>query len=115
MISRLILTILQLAIAWFAAPFITRYLPGLGQLDIFAFALVIAILVWVVGLLGSLVLKDVATPSSGTLTLAVIVALAGAALTLVPPVTQFVAQVVPGVPLKVYPLIGAVLGYMLRR
>ena len=36
-------------------------------------------------------------------------------LTLVEPVTSFVSSVLPRMPLLVYPLIGAVIGYIIKR
>ena len=115
MLARLILLLLQFAVGWFAAPHIKRYLPALGTLDVFALAVIFALLVCMVGFIGAMVLKDVAPPSSATVTTTLIVALILAALTLVPQVMAFVNQFVKGVPRDVYPLIGAVLGYAFRR
>lgn len=115
MLSRLILLLLQLAIGWFAAPMIKKHIPGFGNLDIFVLAVIFALLVSIVGFIGALVLKEVAAPSSATVTAALIVALIFAALTLVPPVMAFIGQFVKGVPREVYPLIGAVLGYFVRK
>jgi hypothetical protein len=116
MLARLILLLLQLAIGWFAAPQILRYLPKFGStVDIFIYAIVVALLVTIVGFAGSLVLQGVGTPSTGTLTSALIFALIFAALTLVEPVTAFVSSISPGIPRAVYPLVGAVLGYFIKR
>jgi hypothetical protein len=115
MIGRLILIILQVAACWFAGPEIFKKLPQLGQLNIFMQAVVFAILVWVVGVVGAIVLKDVAQPSASTLTAALIGALLGAALTLFPDVTKAISGVVRGVQPMIYPLIGAVLGYAIKR
>lgn len=115
MLGRLLLLVLQLAICWFIGPEIFKKLPQLGQLNIFVQAVVFAILVWVIGVVGAIVLKDVGTPSASTLTAALIGALIGAALTLVPDITKAVASAVKGVPLMAYPLVGAVLGYAVKR
>lgn len=115
MLGRLLLLVLQLAICWFIGPEIFKKLPQLGQLNIFVQAVVFAILVWVIGVVGAIVLKDVGTPSASTLTAALIGALIGAALTLVPDITKAVANVIKGVPLMAYPLVGAVLGYAIKR
>jgi len=116
MLGRLILLLIQIAVGWTLAPVVARYLPPLGQLRIFAFALIFAIIVWLVGVIGSLVLKDVAKPSPAALTMALLGALLGAGLTLVPQVTGAVAGLIKGgVPLLVWPLAGAVLGYALKR
>ena len=115
MLPRLILLALQLVIAYFAAPYIKRYIPALGQLDIFVWAAIYAVLVWLIGMLGSIVLKDIATPSAATLTAVLIVALIFAGLTLVPEITKAVAGVIKGVQNTMYPLIGAVIGYMIKK
>lgn len=49
MLSRLILLALQVVIAWIAAPIIVRYIPGMGRLELFVYAAVFAVLVWLVG------------------------------------------------------------------
>lgn len=115
MLGRLLLLVLQLVVCWFAGPEIFKKLPQFGQLNIFVQAVVFAILVWVVGVLGAIVLKDVAQPSAATLTTALIGALLGAALTLFPDITKAIAGVVRGIPLMAYPLVGAVLGYAIKR
>lgn len=115
MLGRLLLLILQLAICWFAGPEIFKKLPQMGQLNIFLQAVVFAILVWLIGAVGSIVLKDVAMPSVRTLTAALVLALVFAGLTLVPEITRAIGNVVRGIPLLAYPLVGAVLGYAIRR
>lgn len=114
MLGRLLLLVLQLAICWFVGPEIFKKLPQLGQLNIFVQAVVFAILVWLIGVVGAIVLKDVGTPSASTLTAALVGALIGAALTLFPDITKAVASVIKGVPLMAYPLVGAVLGYAIK-
>jgi hypothetical protein len=115
MLGRLVLLLLQIAVCWFAGPEIFKNLPQLGQLTIFVQGVVFAILTWLVGIVGAIVLKDVAQPSAGTLTAALICALIGAGLTLIPDVTKAIGSVVRGVPLLAYPLVGAVLGYAIKR
>jgi hypothetical protein len=116
MLGRLILLLLQLAIGWFAAPHVLRNLPKFGAtVDIFVYAIIVALLVTVVGFVGSLVLQGVGTPTTGTLTSALVLALIFAGLTLLEPVTAFVSSVTPGVRREIYPLIGAVLGYFIKR
>src|SRR5262245_66520768 len=80
MFSRLILLALQLIVAWFTAPVIVRYIPGLGRLELFVYAVVFAVLVWLVGVIGAQVLKDTGTPSGGALASALILAAVAAAL-----------------------------------
>ena len=116
MLGRLIQLLFQLAVGWFAAPHIVRYLPKFGGVvDLFVYAIIVALLVTVVGFVGSLVLQGVGTPTTGTLMSALVLALIFAALTLVEPVTAFVSSVTPGIRPQVYPLIGAVLGYFIKR
>ena len=115
MLGRLVLLVIQLAAGWGLAPFVVRYVPGFGKLDIFVYALVFAVLIWLVGIIGALVLKDVAQPSPATLTVALVGALIGAGLTLIPAIPQAVAGVLPGLPARAYPLIGAVIGYAVKR
>ena len=116
MLSRLILLALQLVIAWFAAPVIVRYIPGMGRLELFVYAVAFAVLVWLVGLVAAQVLRDVGTPSSAALASAVVVALIAAAVyTWLPLIVPDAKRVVLNLQEKVYPLIGAVLGYQIRR
>lgn len=115
MLGRLLLLLLQLAICWFVGPELIKKLPAFGQLTIFVQAVVFAILVWLVGVLGSIVLKDVAQPSARTMTAALVGALIGAAITLVPDLMKLISSVAKGLPTMAYPLVGAVLGYAIKR
>ena len=117
MLPRIVLTIVQLAIGWTYAPQLKALVPvNIGALDVFLLAVIVAVVVWLAGHVGALVLKDTPPPSTGTLTACLVLALAGAALTLVPPLTQAVAGLLKGaVPLRAYPVIGAVIGYLVRR
>lgn len=115
MLARLLLLLVQLAIGYFAAPSIAQHVPSFGNLDIFVYAVIYAVLVTIVGFAGSLVLKGVGAPSAGTLAASIVVALIFAALATLPPVTSVVSQYVPGLRTEIYPLIGAVLGYMFKR
>jgi hypothetical protein len=116
MLARLVLLALQLIAAWFAAPIIVRYIPGMGRLELFVYAVVFAVLVWLVGVIGSQVLKETAMPSSATLVAALVVALIAAAIyTWLPMLLPDARRVMLNLPEKAYPLIGAVLGYHIRR
>lgn len=112
---RLILMLVQLAAAYAAAPFVTRLLPNLGQFNLFTYAVIVALIVWLVGLATAMLLRDLRPPSMATLWASLVLALIGAALTFVPAVTGALAGVAKGVPLVAYPLIGAVLGYAFKR
>jgi hypothetical protein len=93
-----------------------RYLPGLGNLVLFAYAAVFAVLIWVVGLITAQVLREVGTPSSATLVASLILALLGAALvTFVPEFAPDLRQPLRALPDLAYPLIGAAIGYHIKR
>lgn len=116
MLSRLILLAIQLVIAWFGAPYIMRYIPGLGGLQLFVYAIVFAVLVWIVGLVLSQVLREMGMPSSATLVTCMVVALIGAALiTWLPVLVPDLGRTMRQIPTLAYPLIGAVLGYHIKR
>jgi hypothetical protein len=116
MLSRLILLAIQLVIAWFGAPYIMRYIPGLGGLQLFVYAVVFAVLVWVVGLVLSQVLRETGMPTSSTLVACLIVALIGAAvITWLPVLVPDLGRTLRQIPTIAYPLIGAVLGYHIKR
>lgn len=116
MLSRLILLAVQLIVAWIGAPYIMRYIPGLGALQIFVYAIVFAVLVWLVGLVLSQVLRETGMPHSSTLVTCMIVALIGAALiTWLPVLLPDIGRTMRQIPTLAYPLIGAVLGYHIRR
>ncbi|MBX9588560.1 MAG: hypothetical protein K2X43_04595 [Hyphomonadaceae bacterium] len=116
MLSRLILLAVQLVVAWFAAPEIVKYFPRFGDLQLFVYAVVFAVLVWLVGLVLSQVLRETGMPSSSTLVTCLIVALIGAALIMwLPALFPDIGRLLPRIDSRLYPLIGAVLGYHMKR
>jgi hypothetical protein len=116
MLSRLILLAVQLVVAWFGAPYIVRYIPGMGRMEIFVYAAVFAVVVWIVGLVLSQVLRDMGQPSSATLVSALVVGLIAAAIyTWLPMFVPEAKRVMLNLQEKVYPLIGALIGYHIRR
>lgn len=112
MIGYLLLVVLQFVSAFFGAPVVLGYIPVQGDPRTFVHALVFAVIVWIVGLLGSFALKDVRMPTTQALVSAMIGAVIGAAL-------MFLPQLLAAIPFKFpplyLPLAGAILGYMLRR
>jgi hypothetical protein len=117
MLPKIILTLVQLQIGWTYAPQLRGLIPAnLGQLNIFLLAVVVAVLVFLVGHLGALVLKETPAPTSGTLTAVLVLACVFAGLTLFPPVTSFINGTLRlALPVVAYPLIGAVLGYLVKK
>ena len=114
MLARIVLVLLQLAAAWYAAPHILKYIPVAGTAMLFAQGAIFAVIAFLVGLIGAEVLKDTPRPGSGTLAAALIGGLVGAAIAV------FGWQYVVGVGLRIgekayLPLAGAVLGYAFRR
>jgi len=113
---RLILLLIQLAVGWvgtlFAIPYIAPYLSNLGELKIFIYAILFAIIIFIISFIASAIMRDIRSPTSGTLTFSLILALIGAGVTLVP-------QAMQAIPLQfnplVLPLIGAALGYFVKR
>ena len=115
MLARLILMLVQLAVGWYGAMEVLPHLPRLGKLDIFLLAAIFAVIVWVLGLIAAVILKDISQPSGPTLLFAVGVAVLFAALTVVPDVKDAVTSVVGRIDSRIYPLVGAVLGYAVHR
>ena len=116
MLGRLVLILVQLGAGWLLAPVIAKQLPNFGSLTIFVLR----------GHFRHRHLADGdhrfagaegrATPSASTLTVALMGALIGAGLTMVPEVGSAIGQVIKGgLPTLAYPLIGAVLGYAIKR
>ncbi len=112
MLGKLVLIAVQAAAAVMGAPFIMRALPSSGDLKPLIQAVVFAVIVWVVGLVGSFALKDVSMPSPRALAAAIVGGLIGAAITMVPQVMSFIPLKVPAATL---PIIGAIAGYFVRR
>ena len=78
MLGYLILVALQFAIAFLCAPFLLAKIPITGDPKTFVHAAIYALIVWVVGLVGSFALKDVRTPGTSTLVSALVGGLIGA-------------------------------------
>jgi len=111
MLGRLILIALQIAVGWVGAPRVLPYIPAGGDVQIFVHGAAFAVVVWLVGLVGAQVLKDVSTPSPAALTWALAGGLIGAAL--------IVLKVPAMIPLKFAPLflpLGlSILGYTIKK
>jgi hypothetical protein len=73
------------------------------------------VVIFVIGFIGSIVLKGVRTPGAGALTLALVLALVIAALTLVVPITRGAAEAGLRIATLWWPLIGAMIGYFIKR
>ena len=90
------------------------YIPVAGDFDLFVYAALFAIIVYLVGIVAALVIKDVGSPSPAALTSALVVALVAAAF------AKYGMDLVPQIPNSTISkrglvLAGAVIGYMFRR
>jgi len=112
MLARIVLVLFQLVFAWYLAACLANGIPLRGDLRIFLYALLFGLLVWNAGLIGAQILQGVASPSSATLAACLIGALIGAAI-------LFIPGLLAAVPFRIerlfVPLIGAVIGYAVRR
>ncbi len=118
MFARLVLSVVQLlvglSIASYAVMHLQNYIPLQGPVDLFMLAVVYAAVVWIIGLIGFWILHDVGQPTLSSFASALIFACALASLTLFPDAVMALNRVIP-IPLTVYPLIGAVVGYAISR
>lgn len=114
MLGRLILLLLQIADGYFFSPILAGYVPVPGNLSLFLYAVIVAIVIFLIGLVAAQVIKDVGAPSSATLSFSLVLALIAAAL------WTFGPDLLPQVPWGKIParwavLGAAVLGYMAKR
>lgn len=114
MLGRLVLIVLQVIAAWGAGPFVRQYIPVSGALDLFIWAGVFAVIAYIIGILASLIIKDVGSPSPAALTASLVLALIAAAF------ATYGMDLIPQIPggtisKRGLVLAGAVLGYMIRR
>ncbi len=114
MLGKIILLLLQIAVAWLLAPILYSYIPVPGEFGLFLYAILFAIIVYLVGVLCGQVLRDIGVPGGGALSAALVVALIFAAIVFFAP--QLLASI-PGdtISHRGFVLAGALLGYWLRR
>jgi len=114
MIGRLILIVLQVAGGWGASHAALDAIKVSGDIRLYIFAIVAAVVIFFIGIIGSIVLRGVGRPGLGTLTWSVILALSAAALWSYGPM---VFDQVPWNRIKpeATALIAAMVGYMIKR
>ncbi|MDX2156932.1 MAG: hypothetical protein SFW09_10535 [Hyphomicrobiaceae bacterium] len=119
MLPRIVLLLIQIAAAWFLADPIKSVLPTLiaRPYDIFVYAVLYTIIVFVIGFAGSLVLKNVRVPTTGTFIVALLLAFVGAGITLIEAIRVPIDTALPLLRSnhKVYALVGALIGYIIKR
>lgn len=115
MLGRLILLLLQIVIGWFGSKYLMGLISGVpGTFLLYVFAVVAAIVVFLIGIIAAQVLKEVGAPSSQTLSWSLVLALIAALLWSFGP--QYLPQVPWGkVPPQYAVLGGAILGYMMKK
>ncbi len=114
MLGRLVLLLLQLAGGYYSANIAMGYIKIGGDFSLFVFAVVASVIVFLIGVIGAQVIKDVSMPSSATLSSTLVLALIFALI------WTFVPPLVPDIPFGKVPerwavIIGAVLGYFAKR
>lgn len=119
MLPRIVLLLIQIAAAWFLADPIKAALPTLlgREYDIFTYALIYAVIITVVGFAGALVLKGVRLPSASTFIASLVLAAILSAITLISQINGPIQEALPLLRgnTKLYPLVGAMVGYLLKR
>jgi uncharacterized YccA/Bax inhibitor family protein len=116
MLGRLVLLLLQIVIGWFGSNAIMKYIPNVGQFELFVFAVVAAIVVFLVGVVAAQVLKEVGTPSSHTLSWSLALGLIATLLWTFGPGLPLLSEVPWGkIPAAYAVLAGAILGYTIKR
>jgi uncharacterized YccA/Bax inhibitor family protein len=116
MLGRLVLLLLQIVVGWFAANYLMGLINVPGTFALYVFAIVCAIVVFLIGVIGAQVLKDVWTPSGHTLSWALAFALIAALLWSFGPTLPLLEQVPWGkIPAKYAVLAGAILGYTIKK
>lgn len=116
MLGRLILLLLQIVGGWFGAKALMGMVGGSvpGAFQLYVFAVVCAIVVFLIGVIAAQILKEVGAPSSHTLSWSLMLALIAALL------WSFGPQFLPQVPwskvrAEYAVLAGAILGYMIKK
>jgi hypothetical protein len=114
MLGRLVLLLLQIVVGWYGSTYLMGLIHVPGSFHLYVFAIVCAIVVFLIGVIGAQVLKDVGTPSGHTLSWALAFALVAAVLATFGP--QFVPQIPWGkVPAEYLVLAGAIIGYTIKK
>lgn len=115
MLGRLVLLLLQIVIGWFGSTALMGFIK-FGEFRLFIFAVVAAIVVFLIGVIAAQILKDVGTPSSQTLSWALVLGLIAAALWTWGPQLPLLSEI-PWARVKAEyaVLAAATLGYHLKR
>ena len=110
MLGRLMLILVQAVVGWYASMELVQVMPSLGSLDIFLLAGIFALMVWAIAVLAAVVLKDLETPGPTAFLFSFATAVLFASLAILPDVQSAVSSVVGTIDVRIYPLVGAVIG-----
>ncbi len=122
MLPRIFLLFMQILSALYFTPLVMK-LIGIRNNEILYFAImavVIALIIWLAGQVGGVVLKEVKPPSPATLTAALVGSLIGAAIILFLPIIPETIAKYTTIPLNrvdrfYFPLAGALIGYFYQK
>lgn len=118
MLGRLVLFLVQIVGGWFGSNAVMGMVgDGVpGSLRLYVFAIIAAIVVFLIGVIAAQVLKDVGTPSSHTLSWSLTLALIAALLWSFGPSLPLLSEIPWGkVPALYAVLAGAILGYHFKK
>ncbi|MFO1171882.1 MAG: hypothetical protein U1E49_13070 [Hyphomicrobiaceae bacterium] len=108
--GRIVLLVVQLIVVFVVGTAAIKYL-SFDIIKTFVYAVLFALLAWLTGIVGARILQGVSPPPQQALFTAIVGGLIGAALLFVPQVRSLVPQL----PELAWPVIGAVLGYHVKR
>ena len=116
MLGRLVLLLLQIAVGWYGSKALMGMINVPSAFGLYVFAIVAAIVVFLIGVIAAQVLKEVGTPGGHTLSWALALALIAALLWSFGPGLPILSEVPwSKIPAEYAVLAGAILGYTIKK
>lgn len=118
MLGRLVLVLLQIVIGWWGANALMGLAGGSvpGSFRLYVFAIVAAIVIYLIGVIAAQVLKEVGAPGSPTLSRALAIALVAALLWSFGPTLTLLKEIPWSRIPELYAVLGgAILGYHMKK
>lgn len=117
MLGRLVLLLIQIVVGWFGSKALMGFLSGVpSAFSLYVFAVVAAIVVFLIGIIAAQILKDVGQPSSHTLSWSLGFALVAALLWSFGPTLPLLSEIPwRRVPAEYAVLAAAILGYHIKK
>jgi hypothetical protein len=116
MLGRLVLLLLQIAGGWLGSNYLMSMISVPGAFRLYVFAIVAAIVVFLIGVIAAQVLKEVGTPSGHTLSWSLAWALIAALLWSFGPTLPLLSEVPWGKVPELYAVLaGAIIGYQIKK